>query len=84
MTNVVESPITSLDKDPIISRLKHYVQFLWPTEKTLTLAFNPYGNRKVELSIDEGCLIWENYVTIPKTLQPNMLESLHEAQECLE
>ena len=39
----------------------------------------PYKNRKVELSIDQGCLIWGNHVIIPKTLQPNILESLHEA-----
>ena len=42
--------------------------------------FDPYKNRKVELSIDQGCLIWGNCVVIPKTLQPNVLESLHEAQ----
>ena len=55
--------ITSLDiqnksaKDPIISRVIHYVQFGWPTEKTLSPVFDPYKNGKVELSIDHGRLI---------------------------
>ena len=85
LTDLVESPVISLEvknksaKDPIISTVMHYIQFGWPTEKTLSPAFDPYKNRKVELTIDQGCLIRDNRVIIPKSLQPNVLESLHEA-----
>ena len=63
MADQVESPVTSLDvknesaKDPIISRIMCYTQLGWPTEKTLIPAFDPFKNRKVELSIGQGCLI---------------------------
>ena len=85
LTDLAESPVTSFDvknesaKDPIISRVIHYVQFGRPREKTLSPAFDPYKNWKVELSIDQGYLIWGNCVIVPKSLQPNVLESLHEA-----
>ena len=46
LTDLVESPVPSLcvtnelAKDPIISRVIHYVQFGWPTEKTFSPALN--------------------------------------------
>ena len=40
---------------------------------------DPYENWKVKLSIDQAYLIWGNCVIVPKSLQPNVLESLHEA-----
>ena len=85
LTDLVKLPLTHLDvknksaKDPIISRVIHYAQFGWLTEKTLSSAFDLYKNRKVELGIDQDSLIWENRPIIPKTLQPKVLESLHEA-----
>lgn len=63
LTDLVEPPITSLEiknesaKDPIISRIICYTQLGWPTEKTLIPDFDPFKNRKVELSIDQGSLI---------------------------
>ena len=33
----------------------------------------------MKLSIDQGCFISRNHVTIPKILQPKVLKSLHEA-----
>ena len=72
LIDLVESSVTSLDvknesaKEPVISRVLHYVQFGWPMEKTLSLALDHYKNCKVELSIDQGCLIWWNHVIIPK------------------
>lgn len=74
LTDLVEPPVTSLDvkkelaKDPIISRVINYIRFGWSTEKILSTAFDPYINCKVELRIDQDCLIWGNYVIIPKTL----------------
>ena len=47
--------------------------------KKLSPAFGPFKNHEVGLSIDQGCLIWGNRVIIPKTIQQNVLESLHEA-----
>ena len=66
-------------KDPVISREIHYVLFGWPTEKTLRLASDHSKNCKVELSIDQCCFIMRICVIIPKTLESNVLESLHEA-----
>ena len=40
-------------------------------------ALRPHWNRKSELSIDNGCLMWGIRVNIPKSLQERVLESPH-------
>ena len=40
-------------------------------------ALRPYWNRKSELSIENGCLMWGIRVIIPKSLQDRVLVSLH-------
>lgn len=82
LTDLVESPVTSLDvknepaKYPIISRVKHYIQLGWPTKSTLSPTFDPYKNFKMELSINQDCLIRGNRLVAPKTLKPKVLECL--------
>ena len=67
LTDLVESPVTSLD-------IKNE-SFKGPVISRVIY----YVQIKVELNIDQGCLIWENRVIIPKMLQLNVLKSLHEA-----
>ena len=38
----------------------------------------PYYNRKDELSVDDGCLLWGRRVVIPGLLQSQLLDQLHE------
>ena len=40
--------------------------------------FQPYLNRKQELSVDTSCLLWENRVVIPPILQDKVFEELHQ------
>ena len=41
-------------------------------------ALKPLFNRHLELSIEDGCIIWGIRVVIPKSLQTVMLKELHE------
>ena len=65
-------------KDPILSRVRQFVQSGWPTtipDKSL----HPYWDKQHELSSQDGCLLWGNRVVVPKAGQAMMLQELHEA-----
>ena len=74
LTDLAESPVTSLDiknesaKDPIISRVIHYVQFGWAMEKTLSLAFDPYKNHNVELNEKLNTFLFTYKITPQSTI----------------
>ena len=38
----------------------------------------PYWNRREDLSLDDGCLLWGRRVVIPLKLQGHLLDELHE------
>lgn len=74
-------PVSCLDirratcRDPILSKIFHYVQKGWPQEVGQELQM--YANRKTELSIESGCLLWGIRVVVPRSLQKQVLQSLH-------
>ena len=66
---------TSTQRDPLLSQVYRYTQLGWPTEVDGVLL--PFWNRRTELSLETGWLLWGIQVVIPEKLQKQMLEELH-------
>ena len=64
-------------KDPVMSRVYHYVQNGWP-DTTLDHNYKPYFTKRNELSVFDGCLLWGSRVVIPGPGQNTILEELHQ------
>ena len=47
----------------------------WPTEPTETE--KPYYHKCLEITAEEGCLLWGMRVIIPKQFRARILEELH-------
>lgn len=64
-------------KSPVLSSVLHFVYRGWPNhcddEK-----LRPYFNRRHELSVDSGVLLWGLRVIIPEKLRETMLVELHD------
>ena len=78
--NTVSVSVTDLSKatrsDPVLSKVYQSLQKGWPIH--INNALKPYWNRRSELSIEEGCILWGARVVIPKKLQSPVLNMLHE------
>ena len=78
---VNELPVMSSDiakytkQDPVLSKVLRYTLEGWP--KTVEQELYPYQNRKEEISIEEGCLLWGLRVIIPVKLQDRMIDEIH-------
>ena len=70
-----EQVATATKRDPLLSQVYRYTQSGWPTEVDDVLM--PYWNRRTEISIERGCLLWGIRVVIPQKLQEAVLEELH-------
>ena len=76
------SPITAehikswTDKDPILSRVRNFVCKGWTDSCGDELS--PYWQRKEELSMLDGCVLWGNRVIIPTLGHPEVLDLLHD------
>ena len=76
------SPITAehikswTDKDPILSRVRNFVCKGWTDSCGDKLS--PYWQRKEELSMQDGCVLWGNRVIIPMLGRPEVLDLLHD------
>lgn len=62
-------------KDSLLSRVVFYVQSGWP--HTCTEELKPYFNKRNELYIDRGCLMWGYRLIIPAALRNTVLNQLH-------
>ena len=75
-------PVTSKEvelatkKDSVLSKVYRYTRSGWPARVSADLAV--YKNRKDELTIEGGCLLWGIRVVIPKAIQKQVLEELHQ------
>ncbi|XP_064653072.1 uncharacterized protein K02A2.6-like [Lineus longissimus] len=79
---VDELPVSAEDiseqtrKDPILSRVYHYVMHGWPDQgKDPDIV--EYWKRRDELSADQGCLLWGIRVVIPPKFRSRLLKELH-------
>ena len=64
------------DKDPLLSKVRSKVQTGW--EDTQDPDWKPYQKIKLELSIQEGCLLRGSRVVVPPQGLPQIVEQLHE------
>ncbi len=78
-TFVTASDIKSLtERHPTLSRLYHFILHGWPSSVT-DPALRPYLNRKDELSVVAGCILWGSRVVIPPSARKMVLKQLHES-----
>lgn len=50
----------------------------WPDKvKNISEELKPYFNRRNELTVELGCLLWGHRLIIPKRFQSNLLQELH-------
>ena len=61
--------------DPRLSKVFMYVQQGWPA--TIPDELKPYYDRRHELSVEQGCLMWGMRVVIPQKYQSKVLDELH-------
>ncbi len=64
--------------DPELAMVFEYVQHGWPGKSAVSSSLNPFYQRKEELSVLNGCLLWGARVVIPKSYRAHVLTQLHE------
>ena len=75
------TPVTSRDirkwtaTDPLLSKVLLYLDYGWPTSVDGDL--KPFSQRKDELSVEKGCVLWGSRVIIPKEGRESLLSELH-------
>lgn len=75
-------PVDSTDiaaaskSDTALSQVCHWVQHGWPS--SVPESYRPYFNRRDDLSVVQGCLMWGNRVIIPQLHQAQLLKELHD------
>ena len=62
--------------DPILSKVLMFTKTGWPMQ--VSEALKPYWNKRLELSLEEGCIMWGNRVVVPNKWQKGVLEELHQ------
>ena len=68
------------NKDPVLSKVKRFLLSGW-SEQQLGEDFKPYTQRKSELSLDDGCILWGTRVVIPPQGRKRVLEELHDTHQ---
>ena len=61
--------------DRSLSKVIRYTQSGWPGQVPLKL--KPFADRRNELTVEEGCLLWGYRVLIPEKLRRKLLQELH-------
>ena len=64
------------DRDPVLATVRRFVKQGWP--KSVQLEFHPYHSRKLELSIQEDCVLWGSHIVVPMPGREKLLSLLHE------
>ena len=79
------SPITSTmiknmtTKDPDLLKVIDYIQKGWPDSTQYSDVIKPFHRRCLELSVENGCIMWGRRVFIPKCFRQSILHSLHDS-----
>lgn len=64
-------------KDDILQKITKYIQQgTWPKE--INPEIQPYHNRRDQLILEKGIILWGHRVVVPKSLRGRILEELHE------
>ena len=78
-----EAPITSdqiavwTQKDPVLSKVMQFIMLGWP--ESVESELKPYWNRRLELSVHAGCILWGLKVVVPPQGRRTVLAELHGA-----
>ena len=80
-----DSPVTdeqirrSTRQDPELSPIVHFLQQGWPRiQSSRNPQLAPFLNKKDELSLFEGCILWGTRVVVPSAYRDAVLTELHE------
>lgn len=77
-----DAPVTAdqvrqwTSRDSVLSRVYKFVQSGWPNHMDDN-ELKPYFRRRVELSLQDGCILWGSRVVIPPRGREAILEELH-------
>lgn len=63
--------------DNIIVKVVEYLKNLWPHFSQLNENLTLIHKNRLKFLIESGCILFVNRVSIPKSLQVNVLELLH-------
>ncbi|KAK3750753.1 hypothetical protein QZH41_000844, partial [Actinostola sp. cb2023] len=67
-------------KDPVLANVKEYLLRGWPDDTvTVDPKLATYKAKKLELSVQDGCVLWGARVVIPPQGRKLVLEELHRA-----
>ena len=80
--DIAQLPVTSKDiakatcKDCVLAVVLQSIRHgNWSTTATY---FAPYFRSRTELSCEDGCILWGQRIVVPKALQAQLLQELHE------
>ena len=77
---LAEDVAKATEGDEILNQVMKLTQKGWPlSKKKLDPEFHPYFNRKVQLTIHQGCILCGLRVVIPQSLRKQVLEEVHSA-----
>ena len=62
----------------LCSQVRQFVQSSWP-DSVQDVQLKPFATSKDQLSVQDGCILWGNWLIIPKAGRGDMLRELHEA-----
>ena len=65
-------------KDPQLAQIVQFVQQGWPSTCPEPNTLAPFFEKRTQLSVYEGCLLWGTRVVIPTSCQDAVLTELHE------
>ena len=52
----------------------------WP-EQVQNEQMKPYSNKKSELSVENGCVLWGTGVIVPPSLRSTVINEIHERSD---
>ena len=64
------------ERDPVLSKVKKWLTDGWP-EREREEDLRPYRQRKDELSLQDGCILWGQRVIVPEPGHKLVVEELH-------
>ena len=62
-------------QDPVLTKLLNYTQNGWPS--SIGPELKPFFDRRLEITIEAGCLMWGIKVVIPSKSRKRVLNELH-------
>ena len=64
-------------KDPVLSKVKKWLSQGWADTDDHAEELRPYRQRKEELSLQDGCILWGSRVVVPEQGRKLVIEELH-------